>query len=440
MKNPDKMDLAQWAVDQTLQAGANEVAVALSNQRQVDVEIREKKLEKLKESTQNSLTLQIYSDHRYSSHTTNDLRKGTLKKFISEAVAATKYLSQDEYRQLTDPKFFPQKIKADLGLLDQEYGSVTTADRVKMAKEIEAAAVGVSDKIISSTAGYTDISSENTSVFSNGFKGESRKTVFYAGAEVTVRDGDSGRPEDWYWGAARFKNKLPAPKFLGEEAARRALRKIGQKKIKSGQFTTIVENRSGGRLLGMFQQPMSARALQQKSSFLDGMLGKKIASDKLTIIDDPLINGGLGSRLFDGEGIAAKKRVMIERGVLNHYYIDNYYGRKLGMQPNSGSASNIVLEYGTRGCDALIKSLENGILITGFIGGNSNSTTGDFSFGIVGLLIEDGKLVQPINEMNISGNAKEFWNKLIEVGNDPYPYSSRQIPSLVFEGVEFSGL
>ena len=440
MGTKKKLDLAEWAIKSTLKAGADEVSASITNQRSVDIEYRDKKLEKLSKSTQNSLTLQIYSDHRYSSHTTNDLRNESLEKFISEAVATTKYLTQDKYRALPESKYYPKKTDSDLKLLDESYQQVESTGRVQMAKEIENAAMEVSDKIISTTSGYGDVYYEKAKVHSNGFTGESKGTMFFAGAEVTVRDGERGRPSDWYWGSTRYLKDLPAPDFLGKEAARRALRKIGQKKLDSGQYNMVVENRVSRRLLGMFQRPMSARALQQKSSFLEGMLNKKIASDKLTIIDNPFLEKGLGSRFFDGEGIAAKKRNMVEKGVLRNYYVDNYYGKKLGIEPTSGSPSNIIFEYGHRSYEEMVKDLEHGILVTAFIGGNSNSTTGDFSFGIVGLLIENGEIVQPVNEMNISGNAKEFWKKLVEVGNDPYPYSSQRTPGLMFENVQFSGI
>jgi PmbA protein len=160
----------------------------------------------------------------------------------------------------------------------------------------------------------------------------------------------------------------------------------------------------------------------------------------LTIIDDPFIKKGLGSRLFDGEGIAAKVMPVIEKGILKNYYIDTYYGRKLGMNPTTGSSSNIILELGTKSLDDMVKQVNRGILITSFLGRNSNSTTGDFSFGIQGFLIENGDIVKPVNEMNISGNLGEFWNMLVAVGNDPYPYSSMQTPSLMFEGIQFSGI
>ena len=95
---------------------------------------------------------------------------------------------------------------------------------------------------------------------------------------------------------------------------------------------------------------------------------------------------------------------------------------------------------GPQSLDVLVKGVKKGILVNGFIGGNSNSTTGDFSFGIVGLLIENGEIAHPVNEMNISGNADLFWKNLAAVGNDPYPYGSWKTPTLVFEGIQFSGV
>jgi len=440
MNNKERLDLAQWATEYALTSGADEASVSISNRREIEIEFRDKKLEKLKESTQNSLSLNIYAQNRYSGHSTNDLRKDSLSKFIDEAVASTKYLTKDEYRSLPDPKYYPKKLEGDLKICDRSYDKIESANRVKMAAEIEAAAMAQSDQIISTTSGYSDVYSEGVRIHSNGFQGESEGTRFSAGAEVTVKGKEGDRPEDWYYASTRFHNDLPAPEILGEKAAKRALRKVGQDKIASGKYAMIVENRAGGRLLYMFARPMSARALQQKSSFLEGMLGQKIASEKFTVIDDPFLEKGMGSRFYDDEGLAAKKRIMIDKGVLRHYYVDDYYGRKLGMEPTTGGTSNLVFEYGTKSFEDMMKALKKGIVVTGFIGGNSNPTTGDFSFGITGLLVENGEIVQPINEMNISGNAKEFWNRLVAMGNDPNPYSSWRIPSMFFEDVQFSGI
>ncbi|MCU7511825.1 MAG: TldD/PmbA family protein [Ignavibacteria bacterium] len=440
MNNKERLDLAEWAMNYALKTGADESSAVIYNSRDIEIEYRDKKLETMKESTRNSLSLQVYADKRYSGHSTNDLRKDSLEKFIKEAVAGTKYLTRDEFRALPDPKYYPEKTDTDLGLTDPGYDKIEASERKNIASEIERVASAQSDLIISATAGYNDSYYEFARVHSNGFKGEGAGTFFTAGASVTVNDKDGGRPEDWYYATSRFRNELPTPEMLGRNAAERALKKIGQKKIESGIYEMLVENRAGSRLLYMLAEPLSARALQQKSSFLDGMLDKPIASDKLTVIDDPFVRGGFGSRIFDGEGIAAKKKMIIEKGVLRNYYVDNYYGKKIGMEPNSGSTSNILFEYGTKSLEDMIKDQKRAILVNGFIGGNSNSTTGDFSFGIVGFLIENGKIVKPVNEMNVSGNAKDFWKSLAEMGNDPYPYSSMKIPTMAFTGVNFSGL
>ena len=165
----------------------------------------------------------------------------------------------------------------------------------------------------------------------------------------------------------------------------------------------------------------------------------QIASKHFTVIDDPFVVGGLGSRLYDGDGFATKKRKMIESGVLKDFYIDWYYSRKLDWEPTTGSPSNLIIPPGTRSIQEIMKELGRGILVTGFIGGNSNTLTGDTSVGIYGKLFENGEPVQTVAEMNIAGNHLEFWNRLIEVANDPWIYSSQRTPSLVFTDVVVSG-
>ncbi len=309
----------------------------------------------------------------------NDIRREGLESFVTEAVAMTKYFNEDPYRTLPDPKYYEGRESLDLHMFDPAYKSLTSDERVAIARRIEDAALAESERIISCTSSFSDSYFETVKVHSNGFEGYRLGTSFSIGAEATVRD-DSGR------------------------------------------------------------RPMNGRSLQQKSSFLDGKLGKKIGSDKLTIIDDPFIDFGLGSRLFDGEGVSTKRRVMIDKGVLKSFYIDTYYGKKLGMEPTSGSTTNLVFDKGEQSLDEMIKGIRRGILVTTFIGGNSNATTCDFSYGIMGVLIENGRAVKPVNEMNISGNLAEFWNQLVMVGNDEYVYSAWRRPSMYFKDVYSSGV
>ena len=185
---------------------------------------------------------------------------------------------------------------------------------------------------------------------------------------------------------------------------------------------------------------MNGWALQQKRSFLLNKKGEKLGSNIFNLIDDPFVMGGLGSRLYDGDGFAAQKRVMVENGVLNEYYIDWYRSRKLGVEPTTGGTSNLIIPAGNRSVAEIMKDLGRGILINGFIGGNSNSNTGDFSIGITGTLFESGQFTQAVAEMNIADNHMEFWKKLAEVANDPWTYSSWHMPSLVFTDVVVAGV
>ncbi|MBD3289713.1 TldD/PmbA family protein, partial [candidate division KSB1 bacterium] len=298
MKKNDKLELAQWAVDYAIKHGADQSAASISRRRNVEIQHRDGKLEKIQESTSNSLDLNIYANHRYSGHSTCDLKKTSLEKFIKEAVAMTKYLSEDEYRKLPDPELYEGQKDIDLEITDPSYQELTSEKRVEIAKQIEEMAHSVSDKIISATAGCGDSFSESVKVHSNGFVGERIGTSFYAGAEATVEGEEGKRPEDWYYASCRYFNQLPAADFLGKQAAERALKKIGQDKIKSDKMIMLVENRTARRLLYAMRRPLSGRALQQKSSFLEGKLNEKIASEKLTLIDDPFIKKGLGSRLY----------------------------------------------------------------------------------------------------------------------------------------------
>jgi PmbA protein len=440
MNITDKLELAHWTADLAKKQGADEAAVDVANSRDVEIAHREGKIETLKESTQNGLSINIYAGGRYSGHSTNDLRKSTLENFVGEAVAMTKYLSEDPFRALPDPKYYEGRKEMDLKTNDSNHDNLTSEARVDMAREIEEIALAQSDKILSCTSFVSDSRWERVKVHSNGFEGHSQGTSYSAGAEVTVTDGEGGRPQDWDWTTVRMHRDLPSAQQLGTSAVNRTLAKIGSTKLESGRYDMVVENRNGRRLLGALRGAMSGRALQQKASFLDGKLNQSITSDVLTWTDDPFIERGLGSRLYDDDGMPTKRRVVVDKGVLKTYFIDCYYARKLGVEPTGGSGSNAIFELGDSSLDEIIGQMERGIFITTFIGGNSNATTGDFSYGIMGQLVENGKIIKPVSEMNIAGNMNDLFGRLAQVGNDPYMGSSWRIPTLLFKDVEFSGL
>lgn len=442
MAQQDMLAAAHAAVKSALGKGAQEASARTYRVREVEVKWRDGSLEKVHEATTRGLGLTLYVDGRYSNVSTSDLRPEALETFIGDSVTLTRALAKDPFRTLPDPKLYEGQAKVDLLLEDPKYATVTPEQRRAVAKEIEAAARSVkgSDAILSVTSSFSDTLSESWRVASNGFAGSRRDTQFWVSAEVSVKDPDGRKPEDYAFGGARFVGEMPKAAGIGRDAAERALSRLGAKKGESAVLTMAVENRAAGRLPAYLLGPLSGGALQQKRSFLEGKLGQAIASPKVTLVDDPLVPKGFGSRLFDAEGIAAKRMPVLEAGVLRAYYIDTYYGKKLQMAPTTAGPSNVVWSLGEKDQAALLAEMKEGILVTGFLGGNSNGLTGDFSLGVQGFRVRGGKIAEPVGEMNISGNHLELWKKLVAVGSDPYPYSSMKTPTLVFEGVQFAGV
>lgn len=427
-------------ISKTIGLGAGDCKVTVNSRRFVEINYREHKPDTIKEATSRRLSLDIYVDGKYSAQSTPDLREQSLNDFIKQSIENTRFLAKDPYRSLPDETYYGQIPNRDFKLVDPQYDEVGPDDRHKLASAIENACIEAGgDKVISVEAGTYDQYYEQTILNSKGFVGSFKTTDCWAGAEMTAQDEGDRRPNGYHWVGTRYRKNLPDASLIGEEAAERTLALLGAKKIPTDTFTIIIENRNAGRMLGGLISAMNGRNIDQKRSFLIDKKGEQIGSNLFTLIDDPLVEGGMGTRFYDSDGIKSQKRVMVENGVLNEYYVDWYYSRKLNVEPTSGGISNLILPPGNRSMREIMKDIDRGILITGFIGGNSNSTTGDTSIGIIGHLFENGETAQAIAEMNIADNHLNFWNKLIEVGNDPWPYGNRNIPSLVFENVVVSG-
>lgn len=438
MNTQEKYDLADLVIAHALKNGAQQVSVSIDESRNNNIEIRDQQIDNLTESNRNSLTINLYVDKKYSSHSTNRMKKNELYKFVEEAIAATRYLAEDEFRMLPDPSLFYKGGGAELNVVDPKIDDIEPQTRINLAKAVMDEAFKKDERIISVSSGYSDGLSNRVYVTSNGFRGDSARSSVSLSASVSVKT-DQGRPQDYWYESGLFFDKLKKTD-IGKKALERTLRKIGPRKISSGKYTMILENRVAANLISPLYNALSGNAIYQKQSFLAGKKDQPIASKVMTIWDDPSIPSGPGSRHFDGEGLASGKRVIVEEGILRSFYIDTYYGKKLGMDPTSGSNANVVFKLGERDMGGMAESLKKGILVTGFNGGNCNGSTGDFSYGIEGYFIENGIATYPVNEMNITGNMKEIWNNLVEAGNDILDGSSAMIPSLMIEGIDFSGI
>ena len=439
MNKSEKYNLARWAMEHAIKKGAQQVSVSISDNKSSNIEVRDEKIDKLEQANRNNMRISLYVYKMYSAHSTNRLNnKAELARFIEEAIAGTKYLSEDEFRTLPDPALYYQGGKTALQTSDKDFNSVNPQQKIDYTFAIEKEILGMDERIISITSSYNDGLNGLVMVTSNGFEGDRENTSYALIASVSVKSGDA-RPRSYWYESSIFHNQL-IKQGIGNTALERALQKLGQKKIKSGKMPMIVENRQTGNMVNPLISALNGYAIQQKNSFLIDMAGEKIGSDKLTVIDDPFIVSGRGSRLFDREGLATKKRTIFERGVLKDYYIDTYYGKKLNMDPTSGESTNLVIEPGEKNLQEMLASLDRGILVPGFNGGNSNGATGDFSYGIEGFLVENGILAKPVSEMNITGNFKQVWKDFVAAGNDVYEGSSLRTPSLQFDNIDFSGI
>ncbi|MDR1055482.1 MAG: TldD/PmbA family protein [Prevotellaceae bacterium] len=431
--------IAQQAMEFALKNGAQACRVNISASTNTSFEMRDTQLDRLEQASENGMSIELYVDGRYGSVSSNKLNKEDIERLIKNGIDATRFLAEDPFRKLPDPLRYYKGESPDLQLIDNKQNSILPDEKLTLAKSVINDVYGTDNRIISTESSYSDGDYFTYKITSNGFEGESGSTWYSLGGSVALKGEGDARPAGYWYESAIYFDLLNKTN-IGKTALERGLKKLGQKKIKSGKYPMILDNLSSGRLLSPMINALSGGALQQKSSFLLDKLGEKIGSDKFTLIDNPHIVKASGARYFDYEGIATQKRTVYEKGILKTYFIDTYNALKMNTQPTISGASLLEMELGQKDFNRMLKDIKSGIYVTGFNGGNSNGTTGDFSFGIEGFLIENGELTQPINEMNITGNMVSLWANLAEVGNDPRLTSSWRIPSLLFNNVDFSGL
>ena len=439
MITKENKKLAQWAMEFALKNGCQASRVSIYNGSSCSFEIRDMKMDRLHQASENSLVINLFVDGRYGSFSTNRLDKKELESFILNGIASTRFLAEDKARALPDAALYYKGDGADLGLLDPKFDSIQPDDKLALAMAVCEEMMGKDARIISANSSYSDGKDFKYMVASNGFEGEAASSWYSLVASLSIKGEGDARPESYWYDSSLYYDTLKK-EGLGAKALERVLRKLGQRKTRSGKYAMVVDNLNASRLLSPVIDALYGSSIQQKNSFLLDKLDQKVMGAKLTLTDEPHLPKASGARYFDGEGVATHRLPVFDAGVLKTYYIDTYSANKMQMKQTISSPSILTMPLGTKDCDALVASVDKGILVTGFNGGNSNSTTGDFSYGVEGFLIEGGKLAQPVSEMNVTGNLVTLWSNLAEVGNDPRLSSSWRIPSLQFDDVDFSGL
>ena len=432
-------ELAHWAMEYALKNGCQAAHLTLYNNSNASFEIRDMKIDSLQQASEQGLSIKLFTNGRYGAISTNRLDRKELKKFISDGIESTSYLAEDAARTLPDPSLYYKGGSVDLQRYDSRFATIQPDDKVALAMRICDEIMSKDTRVVSSSSSYSDGDNFSYHIASNGFEGESQNTYFTVFAEATIKDKGDARPSDYWVESSLYFDEL-IKVGVGKKALERAKNKLGQTKTSSARMPMIVDFFTAAQLLSPVISAINGASIHQKNSFLLNKLQQKVFSDKMTLIDDPHQIKASGARYFDNEGVATKKRSVFDSGILNIYYIDTYYGNKLAMPQTISSSSILSMPSGTKNAQELAGAVEKGILVTGFNGGNCNPTTGDFSYGIEGFLIEKGVITQPVNEMNITGNMLTLWSKLLETGNDARMTSSWRIPSLLFDNVDFSGI
>ncbi len=437
----EEIMLGRGCIGTALSNGASKVRVTLNKSLMDLVATLDGEVDRISHCLDRSLTLAVFADGRYGTFSTNRLDAEALNGFTARAVETVRMLAPDPCRDMPRQDRVEKNALtgAELGLYDPSYESVEPSDRIR--KALEASLHGTAEGLLSEEGEYSDSVYDTVVMDSLGTFCRHMETSFEYGVEVTVADPEGNRYSGFWWDSAPFLVDLRAGD-CGRTAVERARSQFSPVPAGSRRCKAVIDREVASRLVTPVLNALSGSAIQQHNSFLEGTLGKKIFSEGLTLTDGAREKGKNGSRLFDSEGVATTTHAVIERGTVREYFLNTYMAAKTGMAP--------TIEDITRPCiapwpcegmdrDKIMALCGDGILVTGFNGGNSNPVTGDFSYGIEGFLFKDGKISHPVREMLMTGNLVTLWKNLLAAGQDCRPCMSRIIPTLAFDNVDFNG-
>lgn len=420
--------LAADLLDRAKRRGATEADVMVADGNTFSVQVRLAAVDRLTKAREKRLGIRVFFGRRSASASTSDFSPESLDRLVADTCSLAGAVVEDPTSGLPVAADMAQD-QPDLDLYDPT--DLSTETQIALAERAEAAAM-VADPRITNSEGADFSSSSGRVVLatSAGFIGEYSSSSFSLSVTpIATEQGAEGMQRDSWYAVQRKFARLDSPESVGMEAARRTLRRLGARKMSTRRGPVIFDQETAGSLLGHLCSAASGYSLYKGASFLIGQLGKRLAPDTITIHDDGRRPGGLGSRPFDGEGVATRKTVIVEKGVLANYLLDTYSGKKLGLA-STGNAwrsigespsvgpTNFYLEPGTVTPAEIIASVKDGLYVTELIGFGVNMVTGDYSRGVAGIWIENGELAYPVEEITIAGNLKQMLADIELVGSD----------------------
>ena len=450
-----EMELAKKCISFAAEAGADAARVTLGKCVTDAYTLLNGQLDKATHSADRSVYIYLFANGRYGTFSTNRLEENELQDFIRKAVEMVRMLGEDKARTLPAMERTAKDAVTgnELGLFDETYYSFDSDKALTDAYLMSRYEKYVQEndrpyRIISEECEFSCTADDSYTVDSQGFEGRHKETSYGTFTEVTIEDTEGCKYSGYWWQTTHKADEIDFTS-VSEKALERAARQINPRKRKSGRYRMVLENTVASRVVTPLVNALNASAIQQKMSFLEDSIGKQVFSEGLTLMDLPRTPGKNGSRLFDTEGVATADAPVILNGVVQRYFVNTYLANKMGIEPTVEDVSRPCLMPYIKGqtlsseekelsLEDILKLSGNGILVTGFNGGNCNPVTGDFSFGVEGFAFSKGKLTHPVREMLITGNILELWNSLIAAGSDARPSSRWQIPTLAFEEVSFS--
>jgi PmbA protein len=420
----DLRGLAEDLVGYARRCGADEAEVSVAEDREFNVDVRKGRIETLLEAGSRSAGVHIIKDKKTASASSSDLDRGALRRLVRNAVRRAELGNADEYAGLA-PLAKESADIAALKLYDPAIPRLEAETKISLALETERAALR--DRRITNSYGASFVSDESRSVLalSNGFVGEYAQT--YCGLGVGLQAGGTDdRVEDAWSSTRRHFGDLETPGEIARKAVERTVRQLKPRKIPTQNVPVIFEPPQTAWLMGFLFSCVAGTAVYRKTTFLEGRLGRRIGNRAVTVIDDALIPGALGTHPFDSDGLPCRRTVVVERGVLRSYLCNYYAARKLGLA-STGSAdgsgvgpANFYLEPGPGAVppQSIIAGTKKGLLLIRTLGHGLNAVTGDISRGAFGLWIEDGEIAYPVSEITISGHLGQILESIEAIGTD----------------------
>ncbi|HEX2736019.1 MAG TPA: metallopeptidase TldD-related protein [Polyangiaceae bacterium] len=442
--------LATRLVERAIAGGATAAEAQARAGWELSVKVRLSETELVQEAGHRRVSLRVLRDQRAALTSTSDVSDAGLERCVQDALELLELSEADPFSGPAAASDLYKGGGPDLDLFDPSVSAIDANQAIARAKEAEAAALGSDARLtLSEGATFSRVTGASALVISTGFS--QAQLGSYASLTVSpiaVDDSDKRR-RGYYWTASRHVSDLEDGAAVGREAARRTLQKLNPRKVQTCEAPVIFDCDSARSIIGTFAGCIVGGALWRRSSYLLDRVGSEVASPLLTIVDDPFVPRGPGSRVFDGDGLPSRKNVVVEAGVLKSYLLDTYSARKLGLPCTasgsrggasvSSGTSNFIVGNGERTFEQLVASTERGLLVTDMMGFGFNAITGDFSRGASGFWVENGAIAFPVSEVTISGNLDQMLKSVDAVGNDLDLRTSIASPSFRVSKMTISG-